>query len=219
MKRFLWLAVVVFTVMGAQAQERGKLPDVSTTFKGELVLPVSFKNSIFNSATETIGQLGGCLQFPIYKGLGIGAGGNYTWWGIKERALAPYVTEGEVRRAVLYGKLEYERYTGERTFYELSFRAGTSTYTFDCPTCPGAESPGFFWSLVSGYYIHATDNLAFGLTVGYDRQSTRFDATDLGLTGFPGRKETSEERNFQNLVFGLGFSTRLRRSERDAMTW
>ena len=140
-------------------------------------------------------------------------------WGIKELALAPVVTEGEVRRAVFYGKLQFERCTGERTFYEWSCRAGTSTYTFDCPTCPGAETPGLYWSLISGYYIHAPDNLAFGPTVGYDRQSTRFDATDLGLTGFPGRKETSEDRNFQNLVFGLGFSTRLRRSERDAMTW
>jgi hypothetical protein len=219
MKRSLLLSVVVCTVLVVQAQKGDKLPDVSPTFKGELVLPVSFKNPIFNSSTETIGQLGGCLQFPLYKGLGIGAGGNYMWWGIKERALAPFVTEGEVQRAVFYGKLQFERYTGERTFYELSFRAGTSTYTFDCPTCPGAETPGFYWSLISGYYIHATDNLAFGLTVGYDRQSTRFDAMDLGLTGFPGRKETSEDRNFQNLVFGLGFSTRLRRSERDAMTW
>ncbi len=203
----------------AAAQKKGDLPDVSTTFKGDLVLPVSFKNSIFNSATETIGQLGGDLQFPLYNGLGVGVGGNFTWWGFKERALAPAVTEGEVRRLVLFGKVQYERYTGERTFYELNLRAGTSTYTYDCPTCIGAETPGFYWALAAGYYVHATDNLAFGLTVGYDRQSTRFDASDLGLTGFPGRKETSEARQYQNLVFGLGFSTRLRRSERDAMTW
>lgn len=201
------------------AQERGKLPDVSATLKGDLALPVSFNNPIFNGATETIGQVGGCFQVPLFKGLGIGAGGSHMWWSIKERALAPYVTHGEVRRLVLFGKLQYERYTGERTFYELSFRAGTSAYAYDCPGCIGEEPPGFYWSVTGGYYIHATDNLSFGLTVGFDRQSSRFDAADLGLTGFPGRPEISEVRDYQNLVFGLGFSTRLRKSDRDVRGW
>ncbi len=201
------------------AQQSSKLPDVSPTFKGDLVLPVSLKNPLFNGSTETIGQLGACLQFPLYKGLGLGAGANFTWWGIKERALAPEITSGEVRRAVYFGKLQYERYTGERTYYELALRMGSSTYTYDCPTCIGAEPSALYWSLTAGYFIHATDNLSFGLTVGYDHQSSRYEAADLGLTGFPGRKETEEEKNYQNLVFGLTFSTRLRRSERDVMTW
>ena len=218
MRRFLSLICIGWCML-AFSQERGKLPDVSSTLKGDLVLPVSFNNPIFNSVTETIGQLGGVIQLPLFKGLGIGVGGNYTWWGIKERALAPFVTQGEVRRAVFFGKVQYERYTGPRTFYELNLRAGTSTYTYDCPTCIGDEEPGFFWSLATGYYIHATDNLAFGLTVGYDRQTSRFDAADLGLMGFPGRPESSEARAYQNLVFGLGFSTRFRKSDRDVRGW
>ncbi len=203
------------------AQERGKgdLPDVSITIKGDLVMPVSLKNPLFNSITETIGQLGGCVQLPLWNGLGIGIGGNQTWWAIKERALAPDINSGEIRRAVFYGKLQYERYTGDRTFYEFNLRVGTSTYTYDCDTCLGGIDPALWWSMGVGYYVHATDNLAFGLTIGYDISTSRFNAHDLGLNGFPGRKETEEARNYQNLLFGLGFSTRLRKSERDVRGW
>ena len=201
------------------AQERKDDPDVSSTFKGEMGLPVPFYNPLFNGTTESIGQLGGMFQFPIRKGFGLGAGGSMTWFSIKERALAPYVTTGDVRRATGFGKLQYEHYTGPRTFYELSFRAGIASFDYDCPDCAGNDDQVFYWSLGVGYYIHASDNLAFGLIIAYDTQNARFESSDLGLDGFPGRTETEEASNYQNLLFGLGFSTRLRRSPEDARGW
>lgn len=210
---------VIPTAVVAQERGKGKLPDVSLTFKGDLVLPVSFKNPLFNSVTETIGQLGGCLQLPLYKGLGIGVGGNHTWWSIKERALAPAIISGEIRRLVLFGKVQYEQYTGPVTYYELNLRVGTSAYTYACASCVEGTDPTLFWSLGVGYYVHATDNLSFGLTMGYDSSPSRFNAADLGLTNFPGRPETEEAKPYQNLLFGLGFSTRFRKSERDVRGW
>ncbi|MEO8589243.1 MAG: hypothetical protein ABI432_07745 [Flavobacteriales bacterium] len=201
------------------AQERKSLPDISSTFKCELGLPLPLNNPLFNSITESIGQLGGNFQFPIHKGLGVGAGGSMTWFGIKERALAPVVTSGMVRRATGFGKVSYERFTGPRTFYELNMRMGWASFVFDCPSCPDQDKSAFFWAVGTGYYVHASDNLAFGLTLSYDTQNTRFQASDLGLEGFPGRKETEEATDFQNIVFGLGFSTRLRRSPDDARGW
>lgn len=212
----LLLAVIT---LGASAQKGGRLPDVSSTVKGDLVMPIPLANPLFNSVTESVGQIGGTFQLPVYKGFGLGLGGNITWLTLKERALNPFILSGDVRRLVGYGKLQYEAYTGERTFYELSLRAGMAVYDFDCSTCVGPRNPVLYWSVQTGYYIHATDNLAFGLLVGYDRQSARFSADDLGLDNFPGRRETAESHDYQNLLFGLGFSTRLRRSERDAVTW
>lgn len=202
------------------AQSNQRLPDLSPTFKGTLVLPAPLANPLFNSVTETLGALDAVLQFPLKNGLGAGVGGKMTWFGVKERALSPVVTSGDIRKATFFGKLEYEHYTGDRTFYELSLRAGTSSYVFDCPTCSDdSKRTVLHLGFGVGYYVHATENLAFGLTLGYERDNTKFSVTDLGLESFPGRTQTVESAEFQNILIGLGFSTRLRRSEESKAGW
>ena len=221
MRPYRWFlhGVITLAPLVTSAQERSRLPDVSMTFKGDLVLPVSFNNPIFNSVTENIGQLGGTFQVPVYKGLGLGVGGNMTWYSIKERALSPVIISGDVQRIVGYGKLQYEQYTGDRTFYELNARVGAAKFNFNCATCPSDGTTSFYWALGTGFFIHATDNLAFGLTVAYDALNRRFAAADLGLDNFPGRLEVEDQHDLRNLAFGLSFSTRFRRSERDVMSW
>lgn len=221
MNRFALVCLLVLGLRPAgTAQDRKRLPDVSTTIKGDLSLPIPLNNPLFSSITETVGMLGGTIQFPLHKGLGIGAGASMSWFSIEERALAPVVTSGEIRRARYYGKVQYERYTGERTFYELHGKLGSSIYTFECSTCPEGSSGGVFhWGAGVGYYLHATENLAFGFTMTYETDSDRFAASDLGLESFPGRKEVMEATNYQYFVFGMSFSTRLRRSSENAMGW
>jgi hypothetical protein len=219
MKRFLPIALAWAVAVPAAAQSRSSLPDVSSTVKGELLLPVPLGNPIFASVVETVGQLGAVFQAPIKNGLGIGAGANMTWFTLKERALAPYVDAGDVRRLAAFGQAQYERYLSDRTFVQAGLRLGTAYVDFDCPTCAGQRPWSFYWGLQSGLFMHASDNLAFGLLMGYDNLASRFVSDDLGLTEFPGRRENMESRPYQNLSFGLGFSTRLRRSEREPITW
>lgn len=204
----------------AGAQQRDRLPDISPTVKGTLVLPAPLANPLFNSVTETLGQIDAVFQVPLAKGWGVGVGGKMTWFGVKERALAPIVTSGDIRKATFFGKAQYEQYTSERTFYEFSVRAGLSDYTFSCPTCmEDSRRSVFHWGFGVGYYVHATDNLAFGLTLGYERDATRFSTMDLGLDMFPGRTQTVENTEFQNILIGLGFSTRLRKSVEGGAGW
>jgi len=129
-------ACVVLSTAAVQAQSRNGLPDVSSTFKGTLVMPLVITTPLFNSITEPIGQIDGVAQWPIAKGFGLGAGGNITWFSIKERALAPLVTSGEVSMIGGFVKLQYEEYTGPRTFFELSGRVGLRNIVYDCATCP-----------------------------------------------------------------------------------
>ena len=189
-----------------------RLPEPSNTIKGALVLPVPVGNPLFNSITEVLGQVDAAFQLPLYKGIGVGAGVRMTWFGVKERALAPIVTSGDISKLTFFGKVQYEQYTSERTFYELNARVGSSTFRFDCPTCDDSSRRTVLnWGLGVGYYVHTSENLAFGLTLGYETDATHFHARDLGLESFPGRREVEEARNFQCLLIGLGFSTRLRR--------
>ncbi len=202
------------------AQRKERLPDVSSTLKGNLILPVPLGNPLFEGVTESVGQLDGVVQFPLMKGLGIGVGAKMTWFTINERALAPEVISGEIRRSGFYGKLQYEQFTGPRNFYELSARFGSATYAFDCTTCTDdATRTVFNWGLGASYYIHATDNLAFGLILGYDRDATVFGAADLGLPSFPGRNELQENRNMQYFLVGMGFSTRFRKAPDSGPGW
>ncbi len=219
--RHLFLsACTVLLSLGCYAQKKERLPDVSSTIKGNLILPVPLGNPLFEAVTESVGQVDGLIQFPIYKGLGIGVGGKMTWFQINERALAPLVTSGEIRRLALYGKVSYERYTSERTFYELNARVGSSSYWFDCPTCGDKPRSSLHWGIGTGYYIHASENLAFGLTLGYEKDGITFGAPDLGLDeGFPGRPERYEARQTQYLVIGMGFSTRLRKAPDSGPGW
>jgi hypothetical protein len=53
----------------------------------------------------------------------------------------------------------------------------------------------------------------------YEMDNTRFSASDLGLESFPGRREVAEDANYQSLIFGMTFSTRLRRSPDNDMGW
>lgn len=213
------VVLVGFSLTSA-AQRKERLPDVSPTLKGNLNLPVPLGNPLFESATESVGQLDAVVQFPLYKGLGIGAGGRMTWFSINERALAPVVTSGEIRRSAFYGKVQYEAFTGPRTFYELNARFGSATYAFDCTTCGDvANRTAFHWGFGTGYYLQATDNLAFGLTLGYETDGIRFGAADLGLESFPGKTELTEAHNFQYLVVGMGFSTRFRKAPDSGPGW
>lgn len=203
----------------AAIAQRGRLPDVSSTIKGDLVLPIPFKNPLLTDYTENIGHAGLTFQLPVRKGLGVGAGGGMWWLSLKERTLQPFVPNGDVRRAIAYGKVQYERYTGPMAFYELHAKAGMAWHDFDCGTCAGASQPVGYWSVGAGYYLHATENLAFGLTLGYDRSARVFSAADLGVEHFPGTREGAERRGMQNVLLGLGFSTRLRPSDRESVTW
>lgn len=218
-RRLALLFLFSLLLCTVQAQKRPESL-VSSSFKGTLVLPAPLNNPLFNSVTETLGQLDGVVQFPLAKGFGIGAGAKMTWFGVKERALAPDLISGDIRRATFFGKMQYEQYTSERTFYELSAKFGSSTYVFDCAKCSDdSRRTVFHWAVGVGYYIHATDNLAFGLTLGYERDNTRFSSDDLGLPSFPGRQEKVEDRNFQNFLIGLGFSTRLRKADDGPGGW
>ncbi len=212
MWRIFSISLLLLVSFKAFGQDRRSLPEITPTFKGLLILPVPLGNPLFEGLTETIGQLDGAFQVPIHGGLGLGVGAKMTWFALDQRTLQPLLRSGEVRRSAFYGKLSYEEYTGERTFFELHARAGSSLFAFDCANCREDRPTALHWGVGASYYVHVSHNLTFGFTLGYERDEYRFRLMDLGLEGLPGRRETEESRNFQNLVIGMGFSTRFTRN-------
>ena len=114
----------------------------------------------------------------------------------------------------MYGKLQYASYTSAKTFYELSVSLGRSKWTWDRSACAERyEQAGFHWGTAMGYYVHASKNLAFGLTVGYEQDATEFSSAVICEPFFPGYTDTGGRYRF--LTVGLGFSTRFEKAEEE----
>ncbi|MBS1582620.1 MAG: hypothetical protein JST66_10515 [Bacteroidetes bacterium] len=188
-----------------------RLPELKPTAQGFLILPVVLNNPIFDDLTAVLGQVDGCVQFPVAKGLGFGVGASMTWYELEEHGLPQVTAIGTTERLVFYGKVAYARYTGPRTFYELNAKLGQGSWNWKCSSCADNEKqPGFHWGLNAAYFVHASDNLAFGLTLGYEADATSFGPGVIGLDHFPGRLDTGAPYRF--LTVGLGFSTRFAKS-------
>ncbi len=179
-----------------------------------LILPVELGNPRFDQLTAPLGELDGCLQLPLFKGLGIGLGVKMMWWELLQHAYSQITTTGEARRFVYYGQVQYAHYTGPITFYELNAKVGPGKWTWDCRSCNSAYvQAGLHWSITASYFVHASDNLAFGLSIGYERDASDFSPAVIGEPSFPGYPDTGGPYRF--FVFGLGFSTRFEKSKEE----
>ncbi|MCB9194273.1 MAG: hypothetical protein H6597_07040 [Flavobacteriales bacterium] len=169
---------------------------------------------LFDDITENIGRIGLRLQYPFAKGLGVGVGGDATWFGIEERSLLPYSVSGEIFRSCYFGQAQYEHYFAERSFYEFAAEAGLAEYRYHSSLATHVpKDRGFHWGVHMGYYLHASDALAFSLRIGYEVDDVQLSPDKLGIDEFPGRIIDGPQGPFRFFTFGLGFSTTFGRSE------
>lgn len=193
---------------------QGRVPDHKPTAQGTLVLPSQMGNPIFGQLTSPLGEFDLSVQFPLWKGLGVGIGGKAMGWELKKTAFTGTSTQGDAGRMTWYLKAQYAHYLGPNSFYELSGKVGQSRWNWDCSTCPeDVEQQGLHWSGSAGYYVHASRNLAFGVTLGYEHDASLFTPDVLCLDNFPGYTDESGPYNF--FTVGLGFSTRFEKSEEE----
>lgn len=196
----LSLALVAAAAMGQQ------LPQPKPTLQGLFFLPVGLHNPVFNNLANVLGQVDLAVQMPFVKGVGLGLGANASFYELNEHALAPEVTEGSTQRLLGYAKLFWAHYTGPRSFVELNAKFGQSRWDWACRTCAiNQQQTSFHWGLNAAWFVHASDNLAFGLSLGYQRDGAEFNPEVIGLPRFPGRTDTGAP--YQFLTVGLGFST------------
>lgn len=193
-----------------------RLPEPKFSAQGWLVLPVVLNNPMFNTLTEVQGQLEGAVQYPLWKGFGVGAGAKLSFFGLEERALSLITTQGDVTRTVFFGKLQYERYLGSKVYVEAFGKVGTATWQWNCRTCQANErQQAMHWGAGGALFLHATDNLAFGLLVGYEADMADLGPRVIGLDQFPGHATDPRPYRFFNV--GLGFSTRFLPTKGDDM--
>ncbi len=193
-----------------------RMPEPKFSAQGWLLLPVVLDNPMFNTLTEVQGQLEAAVQVPLWKGLGVGAGAKLGFFGLEERALSLVTTQGEVTRSVFYGKVQFERYLGSKVYLEVFAKAGTAQWQWNCRTCTANErQQALHWGGGSALFLHATDNLAFGVLVGYESDRADLAPRVIGLDQFPGH--ASDPRPYRFFTVGLGFSTRFLPTKGDDM--
>ena len=208
------VGVLLFLAIGASALPQSRVPSQKPTLEGTLVLPAQMGNKIFGRLTSPLGEFDLSLQFPLWKGLGAGLGGSAMGWELKKTTFSQLNTQGDAGRLTYYAKAQYVRYTGPSAFYELNVKVGNSRWKWDCATCEqDVVQQGLHWSATGGYYVHASDNLAFGVTAGYETDAVKFTPAVLCLEDFPGYLEKSGPYNF--FTVGLGFSTRFEKSKEE----
>ncbi|MBS1547247.1 MAG: hypothetical protein JST38_21785 [Bacteroidetes bacterium] len=182
------------------------------TAQGFFFLPVTMGNPVFDNLADVLGQVDATFQAPVYKGLGVGLGINASFYELNEHGLATEITDGGTTRMLYYGKLFWTHTTGKQTFMEINAKLGQSTWAWDCTTCASNErQTSFHWGANAAWFIHATDNLAFGLSLGYQADDAWFGPGVIGLQRFPGRTDMGAPYRF--LTVGLGFSTGFEKSK------
>jgi hypothetical protein len=210
-----WATILVVIVPLCAPAQKGKKQFPKPSLKGQLVLPLRAGNDLFAEITETIGEVDLGVQLPLFKGLGIGAGGSGTFFTLDERALAS-AAHGDVTRWMYYGKLQYEHYADDRSFFELSAKVGTSIYRWNASTCPEPRvDRTFHWGTSLTYYLGASENLAFGILIGYEVDDIGIEPATVCLEEFAGRTVTEPEAPLGFLTLGLCFHTRFARSEEE----
>lgn len=200
----------------AQGQEKKvRKPEPKPSLQGFLVLPVPVVNNMFKEVTDAVGQLDFKFQVPVVKqGLGLGVGAKGSLFDLRENALAPANIAGDVRRWTFYGQLQYEHYTGPITYYQFAAQMGSSKYTWNSANCAEPRTQqGLFWGANVSYFVHASDNLAFGLLLGYEHDESRMTPDLLCLDSYPGRTDKGPSEPYQYITIGLGFSTRFTKSQ------
>ena len=204
----------VLMVFCAHATAQKRVPQQKITAQGTFFLPTALNNRMFTVLTSPLGEGELSVQFPLWKGLGLGVGGKVMGWDLKNNAFSQLDTHGDAGRWTGFLKVQYARYTGAITFYEAAVRVGYSGWTWDCSTCAEARKQGAMHLGGSfGYYVHASKNLAFGILLGYEADAARFTPDLLCLDDFPGYEGMTGPYRF--FTVGLGCSTRYEKDLED----
>jgi hypothetical protein len=211
MRIALWLLLLG---LGPAGLAQGPVLKQKPTLQVTLLMPTQLGDPVFDRVTAPLGVVDGSVQIPLIGGFGVGAGASMMFWELQERAFTQFLLKGEARRSLLYGKVQYATYTGAKTFFEWSLRMGRSSWIWDRNACAGKYTQaGFHWGTSMGYYLHASKNLAFGVTVGYEQDATAFAPAVICEPFFPGYTDSGDRYRFFTL--GLGFSTRFEKAEEE----
>jgi hypothetical protein len=193
-----------------------KLPEPKPTAQGMLILPLQLRNPLFDRLTVPLGEVDLTVQFPLVKGFGLGVGAKGQWWEMRERAFSLLATNGHAQRFTYYGKAQYQQYISEKVFYELNAKVGYSNWRWDNVDTVCADiikQNGLHYAFQAGMFVHASKNLAFGVTLGYERDMAEFSPAVICAESFPGFTDTGAPYRF--LTVGLGFSTTFEKSDED----
>ncbi|MFZ1688118.1 MAG: hypothetical protein WAU70_11885 [Flavobacteriales bacterium] len=210
-QRGLLLVMALCAVLGASAQREDKFPVASAQL--DFVLPTALNNTQMRNLTEVIGQLGLTAQFPLFKGLGIGAGARATFFDYDVRSFGGTPRTGGVQRWSFFGKLQYEALTSEKTFVELAVRAGQTRYGFNTDSCPTVRESGLYLNPTFAFYVMATKNLAFGIMLGYESDNVYLKPEQFCLEALPNHRVGETEGPIQYFTLGLSVSSRFRKGE------
>lgn len=204
------LGVLVFTTGYSSYAQKLKL---GPSIKGDFKLPVVTSTKAFRDINDGVIDIDVVGQYPFESGFMLGIGAKVTYFEINDLALTPEVTDGSNTGWNAYGKVGYEKPTGESSFVELAVNFGVSSYNYSTRQCTDNSSTmGFFFEPRVGLYLFANEQLAFGIITSYQFVFQEFGHEQLCLEELPRHQEGDTDGNIGIFTIGLGFSANLGRS-------
>jgi hypothetical protein len=169
-------------------------------------LPVTVANRAFKGVMQGFMRGSASYQFQLKNGLGIGAGGNFTYFQINRFKISPQLIGG-MSQSFVYGKFLMEKYFNERIGLDGGVKTGYSWLRFhsDSLLIPKKAESIVIEPYLS-FCLSASEKTAYKWTLTYAFMGRSFNPTDIGDFVNKDYAESEYSRITRYLSFGFSFT-------------
>ncbi len=180
----LWLYVLLMLTFRQGIAQPEQMPaNVRIAFG----LPTPVGNPSFKKWVSGIAEVHLGIQTTLGRTFTVGGNIIYHYYKVNHLK-SPEMPDGKFHFFAGAVKLGYEKFAGERIFYDFNVRTGYSLVNLYGATCAAVEGragkaldAGLYFEPAAGLFLLSEGNLSFGLTFSYAYIGTEFDARDLCL--------------------------------------
>ena len=178
----------------------------------ETTIPANERNRAFENTMEGLFHGGIGYQRPVWQGLTVGAGVNYSFFKINQFSLSKKIGTGGMHIPGVHVKVGYEKFTTDRVSLYGGIRGGVSSiYVFN-DSCE-ANLGGPFQTYVPFTELLVELNVltevasqdAFNINLGYSFYFKEYNAEFLCRQNLSGLPQEYSDGIIRFLSFGFGY--------------
>ncbi len=214
-KPFFIAFFFIFASVSCIAQEVEKIPELSRfNLKLSVGIPTILGNKALKNSFRGVYDAGLNFQTRIFKGVYLGAHGNYTGFKIAVDKFNTLGTECQTATGGL--NLAYEKFSSPRVSWFVNVAGGYNWINYSKVQCPDSISPikknvAFNLRPSAGFTYYSDDNFSLGLLVSYTILTNQFNPQAICLDDFATFKQNDSKGNTNYFSVGVVINFNLRK--------